>query len=78
MSGEVNCTWCGRDLALMCRACDLAPCDGGCDAAEDARREGAAIAFGVIALGEWARRTAAASFAYRREWSVLPGAEGEP
>jgi hypothetical protein len=38
----------------------------------DGTLAGAAVAFGIIALGEWARRTAAASFAYRRETPLGP------
>lgn len=68
----------GRCLACECAIFRPASCEGWwicgrCADAEQLRHEGAAVAFGIIALGEWARRTAAASFAYVRvEWSVLP------
>lgn len=56
-----------------CLACDGRWLCGRCADDEKLRHEGAAVAFGLIALGEWARRTAAASFAYVRvEWSGLP------
>ena len=38
----------------------------------DGALAGAAVAFGIIAMGEWARRTAAASFAYRRDIPLGP------
>lgn len=35
MSGEVNCGECGRDLALMCRACDASECLYGREACDE-------------------------------------------